>query len=212
VLPNAAVCLHVIRPSRGQGVSHEVLGTQRPTSGVSDRYSAHQHHPAEDWQVCLAHQVRDCQFAIDAGDAVFAPRMKAVLLRGVAIHTRRDTRAASTLYQYRWDLQRRVHRGLALQSPNPHGRRLQQRDPKLQDPLCLVLEEASMPPTPHSSEQAIRMRTMVRKVTNGFRSNGGRDRFADVRSVINTGKRHGLSAIQSIPRALSPVGALFDQG
>ncbi len=28
---------------------------------------------AEAWQVCLAHQLRDCQYAIDAGDAVFAP-------------------------------------------------------------------------------------------------------------------------------------------
>jgi transposase len=212
VFQNAEVCIHVIRPSRGQGVIHEVLGTHRPTIWVSDLYSAQQNHPAEDWQVCLAHQVRDCQFAIDAGDAVFAPRMKAVLLRAFAIHKRRDTLAASTLYQYRYDLQRRVHRGLALQSTNPHGRRLQKRYAKIQDHLFLFLEDASIPPTNNSSEQAIRMSTIFRKVTNGFRSNWGRDLFAAVRSVINTGKRHGLSAFQSIQRALSPVGSLFDQG
>ena len=37
---------------------------------------------ADLWQVCLAHQLRDCTFAIEAGDAIdaiFAPRMKALL-------------------------------------------------------------------------------------------------------------------------------------
>jgi transposase len=212
VFQNAEVCIHVIRPSRGQGVIQEVLGAYRPTIWVSDLYSAQQNHPAEDWQVCLAHQVRDCQFAIDAGDAVFAPRMKAVFLRAFAIHKRRDTLAASTLYQYRCDLQRRLHRYLALQPTNPHGRRLQKRYAKIQDNLFLFLDDATIPPTNNASEQAIRMSTVFRKVTNGFRSDWGRDLFAAVRSVVNTGKRHGLSAFQAIQRALSPVGSLFEPG
>jgi hypothetical protein len=37
------------------------------------------------WQVCLAHQLRDCQYAIAAGDKIFAPRMKALLLRAVVL-------------------------------------------------------------------------------------------------------------------------------
>lgn len=212
VFQNAEVCIHVIRPSRGQGVIQEVLGAHQPTIWVSDLYSAQKTHPAEQWQVCLAHQVRDCQFALDAGDAVFAPRMKRVLLRAFAIHKRRDTLAASTLYQYRCDLQRHVRRALALQPTNPHGRRLQQRYAKLQENLFLFLEDASIPPTNNSSEQAIRMSTVFRKVTNGFRSEWGRDLFAAVRSVVNTGKRHGLSAFQAIQRALSPIGSLFEPG
>ena len=212
VFQNAEVCIHVIRPSRGQGVIQEVLGAHQPTIWVSDLYSAQKTHPAEQWQVCLAHQVRDCQFALDAGDAVFAPRMKRVLLRAFAIHKRRDTLAASTLYQYRCDLQRRVRRALALQPTNPHGRRLQKRYAKLQENLFLFLEDASIPPTNNSSEQAIRMSTVFRKVTNGFRSEWGRDLFAAVRSVVNTGKRHGLSAFQAIQRALSPIGSLFEPG
>jgi transposase len=212
VFQNAEVCIHVIRPSRGQGVIHEVLGTHRPTIWVSDLYSAQQNHPAEDWQVCLAHQVRDCQFAIDAGDAVFAPRMKAVFLRAFAIHKRCDTLAASTLYQYRCDLQRRVQRCLALQPTNPHGRRVQKRYAKIQGRLFLFLEDGSIPPTNNSSEQAIRMSTVFRKVTNGFRSEWGRDLFAAVRSVVNTGKRQGLSAYQAIQKALAPIGSLFEPG
>jgi len=212
VFQNTEVCVHVIRPSRGQGVIHEVLGKHRPTLWVSDLYSAQQHHPAEDWQVCLAHQLRDCQFACEAGDTVFAPRMKAVLLRAFAIHKRRDTLAASTLYQYRCDLQRRVTRCLTTQPTNAHGRRLQKRYAKIQDHLFLFLEDSTIPPTNNSSEQAIRLSTVFRKVTNGFRSDWGRDLFAAVRSVVNTGKRQGLAAFQAIQKALSPMGSLFEPG
>jgi len=212
VFQNAEVCIHVIRPSRGQGVIQEVLGAHRPTIWVSDLYSAQRKHPAEDWQVCLAHQLRDCQFALEAGDTVFAPRMQAVLLRAFAIQKRRDTLSASTLYQYQCDLRRRVTRCLALEPTNPHGRRLQKRYAKIQDHLFLFLEDATIPPTNNASEQAIRLSTIFRKVTNGFRSDWGRDLFAAVRSVVNTGKRHGLSAFQAIQRALAPMGSLFDPG
>jgi transposase len=212
VFQHAEVCIQVLRPSRGQGVIQEVLGAHRPTIWVSDLYRAQQKHPAEDWHVCLAHQVRDGQFALDAGDTVCAPRMTAVLRRAFAIHKRRDTLAASTLYQYRCDLQRRVQRCLALQPPNPHGRRLQKRYAKIQDNVFLFLDDATIPPTNNSSEQAIRMSTVFRKVTNGCRSDWGRDLFAAVRSVVNTGKRRGLSAFQAIQKALSPIGSLFDPG
>jgi transposase len=133
--------------------------------------------------------------------------MKAGLLRAFAMHKRGDALAASTLYQYRGALQRRVDRCVARQPTNPHGRRLQKRYTKIRDHLCLVLEDASMPPTNNSSAQAIRMSTVFRKVTHGFRSQGGRDLFAAVRSVVNTGQCHGLSAYQAIQQALSPIGS-----
>jgi transposase len=212
VFQNREVCLHVSRPSRGQGVSPEVLGAQRPTLWVSARSRAQQHPPAEAWQVCVAHHVRDGQFAIDAGDAVLVPRMKAVFLRALASHTRRDTLAASTLYQSRGDLQRRVHRGLARQPTHPHGRRLQQRSAQIQDHGCLWLDDAPIPPTHNSSAQAIRMRTVLRKVTNGVRADWGRDLCAAVRSVVNTGKRRGLSAFHAIQQARSATSALFAPG
>jgi transposase len=138
--------------------------------------------------------------------------MKAVLRRAFAMHTRRDTLAASTLSQYRCDLQRRVDRCVASHPSTPHGQRLQKRDAKIRDHLFLFLEDAAIPPTHNSSEQAIRMSTVFRKVTNGFRSDWGGDLFAAVRSVVNTGKRHGLSAYPAIQKALSPISSLFEPG
>jgi transposase len=204
VFQTAEVCVPVMRPSRGHGVIHESLGAHRPPIWVSDLYSAQKNHPAAPWQVCLAHQLRDCQFAVEAGDTVFAPRMKAVLLRAFALHQRCETLAASTRYQYRCALQRRVDRCLASQLTNPHGRRLQKRDAKIQDHLFRLLDDASIPPTNNAGEPAIRLRTVFRKVTNGFRSQWGRDLFAAVRSVVNTGKRHGLSAFRQSRQRFPP--------
>ena len=212
VFQHAAVWVPGMRPSRGHGVIYAVLGDHRPTIWVSDLYSAQQPHPAAPWQVCWAHQWQDGPFALEAGDTVFAPRMKAGFLRAFALHKRRDPLAASTLYQDRCDLQQRVSRCLALQAANPHGRRLQKHSAKIQDSRFVFLEDAAIPPTNHSSEQAIRMSTVFRKVTNGVRSERGRDLVAAVRSVVNTGKRQGLSAYQAIQKALAPIGSLFEPG
>jgi hypothetical protein len=53
---------------------------------------------------------------------------------------------------------------------------------------------------------------VARHVTNGFRSEWGRDLFADIRSIVNTGQRQGLSAFQAISWALDPTKSLFPLG
>ena len=212
VFQNDNVCIHVIRPSRGRGVMAEVLGEHRPEVWVSDLYSAQRNHPADQWQVCLSHQLRDCDYAVEAGDQVFAPVMKRVLLRAFVIHQRRERLAESTMYQYRCDLERRLNYCLALTPTQRDGVRLKKRYLGIRENLFLFLEDATVPPTNNASEQALRWSAIFRKVTNGFRSDWGRDLFAAVRSVVNTGKRQGLSPFQAIRRALSPSGSLFDSG
>ena len=203
VFQNQEVCLHVIRPSRGTAVIAEILNTHRPEIWVSDLYSSQKNHPAEQWQVCLAHQLRDCQYGIDAGDKIFAMRMKMVLLRAFVIHKKRDRLSASTLYQYRCDLNRRLEAVLKLKPTNTHGIRLLKRYLKIKENLFLFLADDSIPPTNNQSERDLRMSKIFRKVTNGFRSDWGRDLFASVRSIVNTGKRHGLNAFQAISKALT---------
>jgi transposase len=88
VFQNESVVIHVVRPTRAAAVVSEVLAGHRPALWVSDLYGSQQGH-AEAWQVCLAHQLRDCQYAIEAGDTLFAPRMKMLLLRAVVLARRR---------------------------------------------------------------------------------------------------------------------------
>ena len=96
---NDEVVIHVIRPSRGRAVAAEVPGGHRPAIWVPDLYSA-QHGHADLWQVRLAHQLRDLRHAVEAGDTVFAPRLKALLLRAVVLARRRHALKASTRREY----------------------------------------------------------------------------------------------------------------
>ena len=73
----------------------------------------------------------------------------------------------------------------------------------------MFLDDPRIPATNNSSEQAIRWSVIFRKITNGFRSEWGRDLFASVRSIVNTGKRQGLSALDSILIVLDPLKSLF---
>jgi transposase len=209
VFQNDQLCLHVIRPSRGADVIAEVMGNHQPEVWVSDLYSAQKTHPAVQWQVCLAHQLRDCQYGIDAGDQVFSTRMKAVILRSFVIQRRWPDLTPSTRYQYRCRLYRDLESALALCPIQDDGIRLRNRYLKLRENLFLFLDDPRIPATNNSSEQAIRWSVIFRKITNGFRSEWGRDLFASVRSIVNTGKRQGLSALDSIIIALDPLKSLF---
>jgi transposase len=209
VFQNEQVCFHIIRPSRGGDVIREVMADQQPEVWVSDLYSAQKTHPATEWQVCLAHQLRDCQYGIDAGDTIFSGRMKKLLLRAFVIQRRWSDLAETTRYQYRCRLYRDLEAILALSPTQEDGVRLQNRYLELRENLFLFLDDPTIPPTNNASEQALRWSVIFRKITNGFRSNWGRDLFAMIRSIVNTGRRHGLSAFQSILAALNPLESLF---
>jgi transposase len=210
VFQNDTFCFHIIRPSRGRSVVAEVLAGHRPQIWVSDLFSAQQGH-AEQWQVCLAHQLRDCAFAIEAGDAIFAPHIKLILLRICAICRRTDRLADSTLRHYRADIDRRLSAALALQPTNRHGIRLRKRFAKCRDNLLTCITDRSVPPTNNASERDIRPSTIFRKVTNGFRSTWGRDLYAGIRSVLNTARRQQKSPYAAIAETLAGT-PIFDTG
>lgn len=199
---NEALCVHVIRPSRGRCVPEEVLAGHRPAIWVSDLYGAQRGH-ADRWQICLAHQLRDCTFAIEAGDTLFAPAVKRVLLRAVAIGRKRQYLAPTTLAAHRAKLERGMDLAMAIQPTNKHGIRLRKRYGALREHLFTFVTEPSVPCTNNGSERDLRPSVIYRKVTNGFRSQWGAEFFAAVRSVVDTGRRHALSPLDAIRRTLA---------
>jgi transposase len=199
---NTEACIHILRPSRGKDVPKEFLGDVRPDFWVSDRLGSQQGWGKE-WQVCLAHQLRDVRYAIDAGDTVFAPLIKRILLRAIAIGRRRDHLADSTLKQYRADLDRRLDVALKRQPAVAAGAKLHRQCRKYRAHFFVFVTNRPVPPTNNGSEQTLRPSTTFRKVTNCFRSDWGAEFFADVRSVVETGRRLGLTAVEAIRKTLA---------
>ena len=100
VFHHGANAAFVIAPSRGKDVVEEFLGGNRPDYWVSDRLAAQMGWAKKDHQVCLAHLIRDAQYAIDAGDNVFAPKVQVLLRRACAIGRRRPDLTDATLRSY----------------------------------------------------------------------------------------------------------------
>ena len=98
------------------------LGDWRPDYWISDRYGGQMGWAKREHQVCLAHLIRDVQYAIDDGDAVFAPGLKGLLKRACAIGRRRDALADGTLKIYEADLNRRLDRLMSLIPTHKAGR------------------------------------------------------------------------------------------
>ena len=208
VFQNDQVVIHIVRNSRAASVVTETMAGHRPSIWVSDLYGAQQGH-ADLWQVCLAHQLRDCTYAIEAGDTIFAPRMKALLLRAVVLARRRKKLAESTRRSYQRRLDHELNAIMGLAPTNLHGRRLRKRYGKLRSHLFTFLEHPDVPPDNNGSERELRPTATYRKVSGGFRSNWGGDLFAAVRSVVGTAARRGSDAYQAIRAVLHGESVLL---
>ena len=197
VFQNAEVAIHVIRRSRGAGVVAEVMDGHRPTIWVSDLYGAQRGH-AEAWRICPAHQPRDCRYAIEAGGTIFAPRMKALLLRAVVLARRHRHLAETARREYRRRLEHALDAVIALIPTNRHGQRPRKRYGKLREHPFTFLDHPDVTAGNNSSERELRPIAAYRKVAGGFRSTWGANLHAAVRSIIGTAARRGIDAYQAI--------------
>ncbi|MDQ0390405.1 IS66 family transposase [Labrys monachus] len=183
---------------RSKAVVEGFLGEVRPDYWISDRYGGQMGWAKRDHQVCLAHLIRDVQYAIDAGDTVLAPAVKGLLKRACAIGRRRPDLTDGTLKTYEADLDRRLDRIMALQPTHPAGEKLHRIIKKTRRSLFVFIQNRQISATNNGSERALRPCAVYRKITNGFRSEWGAALYADIRSVVETARRRAVRAIDAI--------------
>ena len=206
VFVTACCVLHIIRPSRSADVVRALFGERRPLVWIFDSYGAQRGHAAA-WQMCLAHLLRDTQFAIDCGDDGFAPALKRLLLRAIAIGRRRDTLRDTTLAQYHADLERRLTRTMALPRRAEAGEKLRRRIARDRAHLFVFVTDRAIPATNNACERALRPSVIFRKVTHGFRSQWGAQTYAAFRSVVSTAKTNGRSVLDDLRSVMANPSA-----
>jgi hypothetical protein len=119
--------------------------------------------PGDEHQFCLAHLIRDAQYAIDHGDTVFAPGLKALLKDACAVGRRRPDLADATIAAHRRRLEMQLERLLALKPTDTEGRKL--RDAVALDcrgKLLVFLKRRDVEPTNNESERALRPSVIFR--------------------------------------------------
>ena len=202
---SSSAVYHTIVPTRGKVVPVEFLGDAKPKVCISDRLPAQCRH-AQAHQFCLAHLIRDAQYAIDAGDAVFAPGFKAFLKRACAIGRKRPQIADATIAKHARDLQRELDRLLDLKPTKGEGIHLRAAIAvDARDKLLVFLTRRDVEPTNNISERGLRPSVIFRKVTNCFRSRWGAKVYADLCSIVATGRLARRSPLASIRAILAPA-------
>ena len=173
---------------------------------VCDWWSGQLNAPAETFQLCLAHQVRNLQAVIDAqGDEiVWAAQMQAVLYNAMRLAQRRGSvRGDEFLAEWR-DLEGQVDALVAEELSNGPARTLQKRYRKHRQHLFVCLARGDVAATNTVAERALRPAVVHRNVTNGFRSQWGADAYAALLSITDTAKLHGRSPFLAILDLMGP--------
>jgi transposase len=189
--------LHKIAPRRARSVAEEVLGDHQPEVWISDRYAGQQ-ELGKEHQVCLAHVLRDVQYAIDCGDTIFAPKIRDHLRWAIQVGKRRPDLKDTTLASYAARADQKLTRLMRAPVAHPAGRVLLKQIKAWRTKFFIFLTNRDVPATNNISEREIRPSVVFRKVTNGFRSDWGAQIHAGYRSVTGTARLTGKSALDAI--------------
>lgn len=169
---------------------------------MSDLYSAQLTVNTKRYAICNAHQLRDLQYAIDAGDSVFAPAMQQLLRQGLQL-TKRRSQLSPQDYQQQVDHLKHTANWLnQLDVPHPDVQRLQKRFRKHFDAMWLFLEREDVPFDNNASERALRPATTHRKVIGCFRTDDGADAYAVYRSLEDTARKQNVPILDALHQVL----------
>lgn len=198
---------HTIVPTRSAAEITAVMGQLAVKVWVSDCFSAQLKAPAEVFQLCLAHQLRDLERVLDASPEQMWAQAAQKLFRE-AIHLRHrfvcgEMKLRGFLRRVT-QLENRLDRLLEEKLTNEAARKLRNRFSTHRDKLLTFLYYPGVPPTNNESEQALRGSVIHRKVTNGFRSEWGAKAYAALQTLIATAKQKGEQTFETLVALMGP--------
>ena len=193
----------VAKPSRAKAVVEDFLGDFRPDCWVSDRYGGQMGFAKKDHQVCLAHLIRDVNMRSTL--VTMSSRQICAICWAAPgrIGRRRDRLADATLKTYAARLDARLDELMARQPAHAAGIKLQRMIKRTRRYLFVFVTNRDLPATNNGSERALRPCAVFRKITNGFRTQWGAELYADIRSIVETGRRRAISALDAIRLTLA---------
>lgn len=191
--------LHVIRFNRSEDVIKDLMSTFKAEVWESDCYGAQLKAPAQQLQLCLAHQLRNLQAVVDANPTqLWAKAMQILFRYAIHLHNQRSQLSSDHFSTQVARIERICDRLLKRELTLPDARRLQRRYLKHRQKLFVFLNRTDVSPTNNVAERALRPSVIHRKVIGCFRSEWGAKAFAALASVIDTAELSGQNAFLSI--------------
>lgn len=195
---------HVMASSRGSRVIAEMMGEAQPLVWVSDMWSAQLAAKSKQRQLCLAHQLRDLQYAIDADGSAWAYQVQRFFRAAIRLGKRREDLPAKQFESAVQQVEMRLDDLLRQRARGPEAQRLRDRYRLHRHSLLLFLHVPGVPPDNNASERALRNSVIHRKVIGSFRSQQGADAHATVASVVDTARKQSEDIFATLLSHLAP--------
>lgn len=215
VFGSAAGLYHTIAPRRSAAVITEMMNGAVAEVWVSDCFSAQLKAPAQVFQLCLSHQLRDLARVLDAEPThVWAQAMRDLLQEAIHLLHQFDgpqpTLTLDELVAATARLDDELDELLTWEVLGARAQNLQARFTTHRDKLLTFLHYPGVPPTNNVSERALRPSVIHRKVTNGFRSQWGAKGYAALQTVLATAQLKGEQLFATLVLLMgTPILHLF---
>ena len=171
---------------------------------VHDNYSSYSSLEAQSEQLCLAHKLRDLNYAIACDNTKLMKGIKILLKEAI-----RDDKESLTSRQ-RVTLKQEYGRSLEhlLSLPYVEGSETHKQIKsfkKAEDKIFTFLLDENIPPDNNGSERAIRNIKVKQKVSGQFKSEDGAKDYANLRSIVDTSRKRGLNEFKALRDIIAGV-------
>ena len=172
---------------------------------VHDNYSSYSSLIAKDEQLCLAHKLRDLNYAIECDNTQVMKDIKQLIQEAMLDHKE------NIIPPHREILKEKYLSLLDLlleTSSIPKSQTHKQINSfrKARDKIFTFLLYPHVPPDNNGSERAIRNVKVKLKVSGQFKSEQGAIDYANLRSIVDTSRKRGLNEFEALRDVISGVG------
>lgn len=207
---NPTLTFIVASPNRGFATIEENFPKGFPNSIlVSDCWKSHFKSGAWQHQICMAHLLRELNYFHDRYKSPWAKKCKKILVHALKIKAQMEPGDYLNHHPPRSSVESDMNALLAEATDAKHKEvaTFKKRLTKYRDHLFTFLYHPEVPPDNNGSERAIRNVKVKQKISGQFKSMEGADRFAILRSVIDTAIKNRQNVLNSLRCLAIQVGA-----
>ena len=195
--------LIVTNQSRGTKVITETFENGFANACViHDNYSSYNSLIAKDEQLCLAHKLRDLNYAIACDNTQVMKDLKVLIQEAMLDHKENlispQRKRLKAQYLNALDV-------LLETSSIPGSQTCKQLKSfkKARDKIFTFLLHPAIPPDNNGSERAIRNVKVKLKVSGQFKSEQGAIDYANLRSIVDTSRKRGMNEFEALKNVIS---------
>jgi transposase-like protein len=206
VFQNNEDTLIVVNKSRGTKVINETFEDGFVNACVvHDNYSSYSSLIAQSEQLCLAHKLRDLNYAIECDDTKLMKDIKLLLKEAMLDHKEVMSIEQRVILKQEYEESfEYLLTCLVIEKSETH-KQIKSLI-KAKEKIFTFLLHPGIPPDNNGSERAIRNVKVKLKVSGQFKTLQGAGDYAALRSIIDTSRKRGLNEFDSLRGVICGVG------